>query len=678
MNENCCTNEKQTGDKKLGLETSDWIYLGIIWTIALLLRWIGLDDRPVHHDESLHLMYGRYFFDWPDQQFYKYDPMLHGPFLYNALRAVYDTLGSSTWSGRAFTAFLGSLFMFVPLYFRKYFSKTAFLVLCTAIALSPSFIYWSRFIREDTPQLLLMAVTGIGIFYCRGASRVYLILISTALQFTEKENAYVCLALLIGYLIFEKLIITFFGSNEDKNEGSSLGKTFNYIGSYLPHVLMATFLAALTYCYFYSAGFRYPEGILDGLYRKSLAYWFDQHKVQRIVGPFLFHFFNLSWYETIFTVFTLLSLVVFYCKAGLKVGILGAVIFAVSFVIYLFEASRYATFGEFESAVPWKYLHLKLPVEIISLFIFLIHPVICTAVHLLRRERLLAFFGYYFWASYFTYSYLGEKVPWLSVYILFPGLVYLVLFFDRWVSGDFYRKLQELPLAILLRWTGVFLLILGLIYVLENPEKNQLAFSSNDSLVLISGALLIGFGYLLEFIKQNPAVRAGSLILSVCLIFTARHAYMTNFTHSGSEVEYFSQVHTNKKFHDFILDVRRRAEVPTDNGKKIKILAEGDSTWPATWYLVDLPEYKFSATTEERKDFDYLFVDYKQGSEVPEGFCAQVLPLRSWFVPEFDKVTLKKYLVYTFNRRPWNGTGSTYTTALVKNEKWQECERVIP
>jgi len=123
---------------------------------GIILRWLLLDMRPMHHDESLHGMYGRYFFDFPDQNYYKYNPMLHGPFLYNMLRFVYNTLGSSTWAIRAAIALLGTALIFFPYLFRRFFSKTAVLILTAVVALSPTLIYWSRFIREDIPSLCSM------------------------------------------------------------------------------------------------------------------------------------------------------------------------------------------------------------------------------------------------------------------------------------------------------------------------------------------------------------------------------------------------------------------------------------------------------------------------------------------------------------------------------------------
>jgi predicted membrane-bound mannosyltransferase len=41
-----------------------WAVLILIILTGLLLRWIGLDVRPLHHDESLHAMYGKYYYDF--------------------------------------------------------------------------------------------------------------------------------------------------------------------------------------------------------------------------------------------------------------------------------------------------------------------------------------------------------------------------------------------------------------------------------------------------------------------------------------------------------------------------------------------------------------------------------------------------------------------------------------
>jgi hypothetical protein len=275
---------------------------------------------------------------------------------------------------------------------------------------------------------------------------------------------------------------------------------------------------------------------------------------------------------------------------------------------------------------------------------------------------------------------LGEKVPWLSVYILLPGFIYFALFFDRWIGAKAYNFLQNVSIAGFLRWLGVVLCVLGLVFVRQDfvrQDTGALTWDGNNALTIMTGVALILLGYLDSWIKLYGSFNLLRFTAVLCILFTIRHAYMINFTYAGAESEYFSQVHTSKRFHNFILDVRRQAEYPTKNGVKPKILADGESTWPVTWYLIDIPEYKFSATAEERKNFDFIIENHQAGAAVPDGFCAEVLPLRSWFVPDWETVTLKGYLIYLFNRRPWSPTGSSNVTALVKNPEWQKCPRVV-
>ena len=107
--------------------TKQWIFFIFIVALSLAFRFIGLEDRPIHHDEAIHLIQGYYYFERPDSGFYKYDPMTHGPFLYHALRVAYRIFGYSVFSGRVIIAFLGSLFVLLPFLFRKYLKPTTVL-----------------------------------------------------------------------------------------------------------------------------------------------------------------------------------------------------------------------------------------------------------------------------------------------------------------------------------------------------------------------------------------------------------------------------------------------------------------------------------------------------------------------------------------------------------------------
>ncbi|MCO6432073.1 MAG: hypothetical protein J5J00_14535, partial [Deltaproteobacteria bacterium] len=155
--------ESQGSEETLPLSkyftSSEWLAYAAVVLAGVLLRWLELDARPYHHDESQHAMFGKYFFDWPELQFYKYDPMMHAPLLYNLLRPVYTALGHTLWSARVPIALLGTAFLFVPLIFRRHFSPTALLALTAGLVLSPNLVYWSRFLIHDYLVIASLVIT---------------------------------------------------------------------------------------------------------------------------------------------------------------------------------------------------------------------------------------------------------------------------------------------------------------------------------------------------------------------------------------------------------------------------------------------------------------------------------------------------------------------------------------
>src|SRR4029078_6194249 len=145
----------------------------------------------------------RYFYDFPDQNYYKYSPMLHGPLLYNLLRVVYSTVGYSDWGARSLITLIGSVFLFLPLIFRRFLTREIVIALTAFIALSPTIIYWSRFLREYFLVLSGWMLMFYGVLLAAPNRKALFVLVGLAIQFCTKENSYVTTALLFGYLVFE-------------------------------------------------------------------------------------------------------------------------------------------------------------------------------------------------------------------------------------------------------------------------------------------------------------------------------------------------------------------------------------------------------------------------------------------------------------------------------------------
>lgn len=619
------------GDKKL------IFWCGLIF-LGLFLRWYDLGTRPLHHDESIHAMFGKYFYDFPDHNYYKYNPEYHGPTLYIVLRYFYHSIGSLTDAApRVPIAILGSLLLFAPILFRAYFKPWAFLFLTAFLSLSPTLIYWSRFCREDFFVYTGMFLILWGATRASAERRALWIFLGIALNWGTKANVYVLLAQIIGYIVYEGIILR---SNE-----STLNRMLVWMKTYPKQLIMGFTFGALFYSYLITTEFRFLPGILDGLGRTSIPYWLDKHGIERISGPFNFHFYQLSWYEILFIIAFLVHFVSFYVRGGLNRRLWGVGTVLIAALLYWYHKDT-----PVDELAKWRFLKLKDRLDVIGAVILFLHPLAVTTTHLLRNERALAFTGYFFTANFFTYSYLGEKVPWLSTYIFIPGVVYLILYYQ-----SFIPDLSKLEGRVLLRICGWILIGLGVAFL---PQEGF------QQVYFMAGFGIIAYSYLDKYVKFLPAVHMGYLGLVLVSVFLLRMAVLTNFVTQDREIGFISQVHTTKEFKRKIQSVRQASESGLF-GRQLKINVSGEPVWPGTWYLKDMPQYDFKELgSAEMSEYDVIFKTWKDGEAIPDGFVQEKINLRGWWVPDYSKMTLKNYLRMSLSLHPWSGNGFSYTTVL--------------
>ena len=641
--------------------TPQWVLYSVILVIGILLRWILLDARAYHHDESLHGMYGRYFYDFPDNNYYKYDPMLHGPMLYNSMRFIYAWFGDSLWAARTPTCIMGSIFMLMPFLFRRYFKQTSVMIITAVVAFSPTLAYWARFLREDSWVMAGLLFTLYGFTAAPRSWKAFFVIFGFTIQWCTKESAIVSLAVLVGYLVFEAFFKIFILKEWD----SLAERIYKHIRTHQWQVAWSLLVCFGIYAWFYSAGFRYPEGIINGLGKKAFDYWSKHHAMERIQGPFNFHIYVMSWYELPVFVAFLTHIALFYRRASSEIRFVGLCV-AMMITISCFVTDP-ATIRE--NAI-WKPFKLKDNLDIVGLLVLLCHAPIVTVQHLLRRQYALAATGYFATATFFVYSYLGEKVPWLSVYPLIFMLPYLTLFYeDYFTRYPVDYKKYSVKRALL--YSGSFISGLALFFYFE--EFNNAGYKPGEDILLgCAGVLLIAIGLADELGHYLGTFNVGRWITVGALCFMVRASVQTNFLYSGSETEYLSQVHTTDDLHKVALQIIDDVENQR-NGYKPLVYATGEATWPLAWYFRHLKdEYRFIAKPEERSNYTYLFIDWKDQREpgdIPEGYTARKLNLRGWWVPEFKQMTLKKFLRYSVNHYPWSPSGFTYTTFLMAKDR---------
>ncbi|MDC1174064.1 TIGR03663 family protein [Bacteriovoracaceae bacterium] len=415
-----------------------WLALFSLIVAGIFFRFYHLDVRAFHHDESLHGYYSYLFFKDSASHFYKYNPLLHGPLLYNTLPFFYWIFGITKFVSRMPVALISSLLLIIPLYFKDKIKYSTMFLIISLLAFSPSLLYWSRFIRHDFFVLLGLSIILVGYFIQPPFWKAPLIGLGAAIHFCTKENFFVHLALLIGFVIFESILNYF---STDYRE-TLIHKTLSYIKHNFLPFLIGVVLFSLISTYFYTFGFQYWDGIIDGLYRKSLTYWFHQHQVERISGPFSYLSIILSLYDPWIIFFLSIHLILFYRSMEWLPRLGFFLTFLLSFLFYFMFEKQMFLYPFFKDI-----LKIKTPIDFWLYFPLIYHAVTVTAHYLRSEQKTLAVSGYLFFSSLFTYSYLGEKVPWLAVYPLIAGIIFLSFHLSKELS--FHWSIFFVPILFL-------------------------------------------------------------------------------------------------------------------------------------------------------------------------------------------------------------------------------------
>ncbi len=180
-------------------------YAALLLAAAASRLW-DLGSRAIHHDESLHAYYS-----WilSNGSGYTHDPMMHGPFQFEATAAVFLVLGDSDYTSRLIYAVAGVALVAMPFLLRRHMGRLGALFASAMLAASPAMLYFSRFSRND----ILMAVWTLGLVACawryidEGKNRyLYAAAALLALAFATKETAYIVSAI-FGMFLLARLVL---------------------------------------------------------------------------------------------------------------------------------------------------------------------------------------------------------------------------------------------------------------------------------------------------------------------------------------------------------------------------------------------------------------------------------------------------------------------------------------
>ncbi len=205
--------ERALSRVRINWEVVAW---ALLFVVAGAARFYALGVRAMSHDESLHALYSFYLYD---QGNYDHNPMMHGPLLFHLNALAYFIFGVNDATARIFPAIAGMGVLGMTLAFRRYIGRTGALLAGVLVAISPSLLFHSRYIRNDIYIALFTLIWIYGAFrYLEERRPRWLITVTLGmvLGFIAKENHFmggvIIGAFFAGLALWQAVGNRFFGT----------------------------------------------------------------------------------------------------------------------------------------------------------------------------------------------------------------------------------------------------------------------------------------------------------------------------------------------------------------------------------------------------------------------------------------------------------------------------------
>lgn len=219
------------------------------------------------------------------------------------------------------------------------------------------------------------------------------------------------------------------------------------------------------------------------LYKNTWDYWWDQHKLHRIKGPFHYYLPILFLYE--FPAIVLVFWGWWRTMFRGRRGWLHLTAFAGAQLLLLVVYKARVLFGP---PIDWnwvdKTLHLTGPGHFFLILFYIQVLTHFAGTMFLRRSFVESFLTYWTVTSLFAYSYAGEKVPWLAVHVAGPLALLAGLYTHRSLSEVNWTRGRRIAgwcaVCILLVWQFRTELLLNFVHPASPAERLVYNHTSPD------------------------------------------------------------------------------------------------------------------------------------------------------------------------------------------------------
>jgi uncharacterized protein (TIGR03663 family) len=572
-------------------EAAAWAALIVL---NLATHFWSLGSRAMSHDESLH---GFYSHQLADKGEFKHDPMMHGPLLFHASALVFLVLGESDATARVYPALAGVALVAFLFLLRRYLGRYGALLAALLLSLSPSVLFYGRYMRNDVVISLFSLIWVLAAFRYLETGRprfVSLMALAMALCFTTKETCFIFGAIIGAWFAGLALV-------RRLRRGEPWTRSRSGELALVMLTLVLPFAAALGYraLGFDPRDFDSPLAARHAAVMISLLLSVSALLALLGIGRsgegraplplaawgramIVFWSITVVLYTTVFT----------NVPRGLVSGIVG------SLGYWLGEHST----GR--GGQPWfYYVFLGVLYEFLPLLLGAL-SLVGTLAGRFGRGRAGRFAGFLAWwgvASLVAYSLAGEKMPWLLVHVSVPFCLLGGLGLGRLVSAVDWTRLRATPVLLALAAPGAVVFLLAPLPWLQpfsGRDSAAVAGTARFLFHLGAGAGLAAFAWSrlrgLLGPERGRLLALGSFGFLAAL--TARSALMLTFVNEDLATEFLVYAHATPDIKRALAEIEEIA-ARTGKGNDLEVAYDDDSAWPLTWYLRVYPKQRFYADT---------------------------------------------------------------------------------
>ena len=219
--------------------------------------------------------------------------------------------------------------------------------------------------------------------------------------------------------------------------------------------------------------------------------------------------------------------------------------------------------------------------------------------------------GFWLISSTIAYTYAGEKMPWLTVHIALPLILFSGWGFGQLVEGLNWKAIRSQRGLLLISLIIVFLVgfsaALASLLGPERPFSGKELDQLNHTLRFVFSLLTaIGSGVAIAWLLKgwDDLEMLGRLALTTLLgllaVLTARAAYRAAYINYDNPTEYLVYAHSATGVKRALAQIQELTERTTD-GLEMLVAYDDETTYPYWWYLRDYSNQKYYGASPTRE-----------------------------------------------------------------------------